>query len=305
MTRLLSHLAALVVLCTPALAAEKPVVYTTFYPTEYFVERIAGDAVAVVNPVPADADPIFWEPPREVLAAYQQADLIVLNGAGFEKWVAKATLPGDRVVDTAAPFSDRFIHYEDAVTHSHGPEGEHTHAGLDGHTWVDPVTAKMQAAAIRDALAGRFPEHADAFAAGFAALAADLDALDAKLRDYAAGDNADAPLFMSHPAYNYIARRYGWNIENLDLDPEAMPDDATFAEIRAMKETHPARYLIWEGTPAPEIAARFADALGLESIVFSPVESLGPEERAAGEDYLSIMKRNIEAMGAVFAPETV
>lgn len=301
----LTAAAMLAAAAAPALAADKPVAYTTFYPTQYFAERIAGDLIEVVNPVPEDADAIFWEPTREDLIAYQQADLIILNGTGFAKWVTSATLPEDRIVDTAEPFSDSFILYEDAVTHSHGDDGTHTHAGLDGHTWVDPVNAKIQAQEIEKALAERYPEHAAAFAAGLANLAADLDSLDAKLREYQAGENADTPIFASHPAYNYIARRYGWNQVPLDLDPEEMPSDETFAEIEAMQKTHPARYLVWEGEPLPEIAARFETELGIESIVFSPAELVAASDLAAGDDYMAIMRRNIEALAAIYEPDTV
>ena len=64
----------------PATAADdRPVVYTTFYPTQYLTQRIGGDLIEVVNPVPENADPIFWEPTREDLRAYQRADLIVLT----------------------------------------------------------------------------------------------------------------------------------------------------------------------------------------------------------------------------------
>ena len=41
-------------------AEDKPVVYTVNYPLQYFAERIAGDLVEVVLPVPADIDPAFW-----------------------------------------------------------------------------------------------------------------------------------------------------------------------------------------------------------------------------------------------------
>ena len=284
----------------PATAADdRPVVYTTFYPTQYLTQRIGGDLIEVVNPVPGDADPIFWEPTREDLRAYQRADLIVLNGAGFEKWVESATLPEDRVVDTAGGFEDEFIVYEDAVTHSHGSVGEHSHEGLDGHTWLDPIHAKAQAEAIKGALAGRFPEHADAFEEGFRDLAADLDGLDARLRDYQAGYDGK-PLFMSHPAYNYIGRRYGWNFQNLDLDPEEMPSDETFADIRRRMEHHPAAYILWEAEPAPEIAERFKKELGLTSITFSPVELLSREEIDAGTDYLDVMRRNLDGIAVVF-----
>ena len=54
-------------------------VATTFYPTTYFAQRIAGDLARVTCPVPAGADPIFWQPTAEDIGAFQSADLIVLN----------------------------------------------------------------------------------------------------------------------------------------------------------------------------------------------------------------------------------
>jgi zinc transport system substrate-binding protein len=277
----------------------KPVVYTTFYPTEYFTWRIAGDLVEAVCPVPEDEDAIFWMPEAEKVAAYQQADLIVLNGADFAKWAAKVSLPESRVVNTAKPFEDEFINFEHATVHSHGPAGEHAHEGLDGHTWVDPVNAKTQAGEIKRALVERFPEHKAAFEQGFAGLTRDLDALDAKLKEYRE-DYENEPLLASHPTYNYIARRYGWNIRNLDLDPEEMPSDETFEEIGQILEKHPAKYLIWEAYPTEAIAERMQKELGVKSIEFSPCELLSEQERQEGVDYLKVMRRNLENIREIF-----
>ncbi len=62
-------------------------VYVVNYPLKYFAERIGGDHVRVKFPVPADVDPANWNPDLADIAAYQQADLILLNGAGYAKWV--------------------------------------------------------------------------------------------------------------------------------------------------------------------------------------------------------------------------
>ncbi len=270
----------------------KPVVYTTFYPTTYFVQRIAGDLVEVVCPVPPGEDAIFWQPDDAAIGAYQEADLIVVNGAGLEKWVATASLPESRMVDTAKPFAAEFLRFEKTVNHSHGPAGEHAHEGIDGHTWLDPVQAKVQAGEIEKALARLLPAHAAAIAARARALRADLDALDAGLREASAALGGQ-PLLASHPAYNYVARRYGLNLRNLDLDPETMPDDATFAAIRDVLLTHPAKLILWESSPGEEIAKRFEAELGLRSVEFSPCELMDPAARAKGEDYLVVMNRNL------------
>ena len=260
-------------------------VLTTFYPTQYFAERIAGNHLSVICPVPDDADPIFWRPDKESILKYQSADLIIVNGAQFEKWLTTTSLPEGRIIDTAKSFEQDFIRYQDSTTHKHGAAGEHTHEGIDGHTWLDPINAKVQAAAIHQAFAKRWPSHAADFEANFQKLVADLDALDAKFKEI----DPTVPLLASHPAYNYLARRYGWKITNLDLDPAQMPPKDAIAD------DHPAKLLLWESEPNDKGVALLKKRYGIESIVFSPAELKGDQ------DYLETMHANIEALSTALA----
>lgn len=273
----------------------KPVVLTTFYPTTYFASRLAGDDAEVICPVPEDEDPIFYEPPADVVARYQAADLIVVNGAEFEKWVLRTSLPESRIVDTARPFEDRWLRFKKAVEHSHGPSGKHTHRGIDGHTWLDPENAKIQSAEIAKGLTRILPDRAAAIEKRLEALHADLDGLGAAWTE-ASKAYAGEVIYASHPAYNYVAKRYEWAIENLDLDPETMPEEKVFDEVKSRLAERPARYLIWESAPKPEIAKRFHDGLGLVSLVVSPCEMPGDL------DYLAQMHKNVETMKPALTP---
>jgi zinc transport system substrate-binding protein len=271
----------------------KPVVYTTFYPTTYFVERIGGDLVDVVCPLPAGEDAIFWQPDDATLRKYQTADLVVVNGAEFEKWLMKVSLPEARVVDSAARLPGDLLEYADAFTHSHGPAGEHAHEGIDGHTWVDPLNAARQAEAICEGLKVILAGHEAALEERCAALVADLEALDAELRALTETYGGQT-ILASHPAYNYLVRTHGWNVVNLDLDPETMPDEESLGEIGAIVEESEAKFLVWESPPRPEIAKKLEDDLGLKSVVFSPCEQ--PDDSG---DYLAVMKRNVRALEPV------
>lgn len=277
-----------------------PTVYTTFYPTTYFAERIGGAHVRVVCPCPADADPAYWMPDDSAVAAYQQADLIVINGAEFEKWLARVTLPESRMVNTASGIKDEWIVLEEAVTHSHGPAGAHAHSGIDGHTWVDPVNAKAQAQQIADAFARVWPAHAETFKANMAALAADLDKVDARLRQV--GEKlGKRTLLCAHPAYNYLARRQGWTVKSFHLDPaETPPADEWAAIAKACAESQPAA-MLWEAEPLEETRTLLRERCGLPSVVFSPAEALDDTERAAGVDFLSIMHANADRLLAALA----
>lgn len=273
---------------------QKPIVYTTFYPTLYFTEQIAGGLVDVVCPVPEDEDAIFWEAYKypEIIQKYQEADLIVLNGAGFAKWVEKVSLPQDKMVDTAKPFEKDFIVTE-GETHSHGNQGTHSHAGLDGHTWVDPVNAIVQAQEIKKALLKLFPEHQQKLEDNYQKLEKQLNELVEILANYGKSVNARQPLLASHPAYNYIARRFSWNIKSLDLDPEEMISEEQINEIKELLKNHTAKYLIWESMPLPETVEKLQHETGLESIEFSPCELLSTEDKQKNIDYLTVMRNNL------------
>lgn len=276
-------------------AALDPVVMTTFYPTTFVAERIAGGTVDVRCPLPRDADPIFWQPDRATLQAYQRAALVVINGAGLERWVGGASLPPSRVVDSAAAFESRWMRYEQATVHSHGAVGEHVHEGLDGHTWLDPVLLSEQADAILAGMIAAFPEHADALRENHAALEADLDELHRAWQQLAE-PLGRAQLLAAHPAYNYLARRLELTLHNLDLDPGSPPSEAERAEISALASGAGSTLLLWESEPV-EPGAGVSGVIG---VVVSPCE-----QPPVGGDYLGAMADSIDRLRAALAGRAV
>lgn len=277
----------------------EPVVMTSFYPTAYFASRIAQGAVAVRCPLPDGADPAFWQPTPAVIEDYQRARLIVLNGAEFEKWVDRVSLPRSRVVDTTAGVKDQLLRLDRTFTHSHGTTGEHSHKGLDGHTWLSPTMARAQSLAIRDAMTNAWPEHQATFDAGFEALDRDLASLADRLEQLSPAVSA-ATVLCSHPAYNYLAREFGWAIQNLALDHGEPLDEEALAQVRELVEESGSapegvvKIMLWESSPLDATAEQLDDRFGLVSVVFSPCES-DPGE-AGGRDYLVVMHANIDRL---------
>jgi len=272
-------------------------VYTTFYPTWFFVKTIGGSSVNAVNPIPPDEDPIFFQPPAEMVLEYQQkADMIVLNGAGYARWVAKVMLPEEKVVNAGAAFEHDLIEIEAATTHSHGEQGEHTHEGIDGHTWIDPQLAMEQCRAIAAALEAQAPEHAQDFTSRLEALLAGLQDLDDRLRALQE-KGLEVPVVASHPAYNYLCRRYGWTVVSFDFDPQSLPAGPELEKLKAHVDAHPGtRYMVWEEMPCAATAQAIRETCGLEPIEFAPVETPPGKDL----DYLEIMQRNIENLTPLF-----
>ena len=126
------------------------------YPLLYFAERIGGEHVELIYPIPDDVDPAYWLP-YQALEEIQQADLIMANGADYAKWMGKVSLPSSKVIYTSKAFADRYIKIEEGTTHSHGAEGEHVHYGYAFTTWLDFKLALSQAEVVKNALVNKRP----------------------------------------------------------------------------------------------------------------------------------------------------
>lgn len=301
-TLLCSALLGALVACGPAekesATSRSGGVFATNYPMEYFAERIAGDTLEITFLAPPDVDPAFWTPTDEEIARLQAADLVLLSGATYEKWRDKVSLPTKNLVDTFAATGVKPLTLPTAITHSHGAAGEHSHTGIDFNTWLDPRLAKQQAQAIAAALEEHSPENAALYAANLAKLEQDLDGLDEAfgLLGLDQGDVSEWPLLASHPVYGYLAERYGWNLEARLWEPEEMPNDEEWQELAHLLEYHPAKWMIYEDTPAPEIAAKL-EKLGVGTVVFRPCGNRPPSG-----DYLGEMRAGIERLRPAFQP---
>ncbi len=277
----------------PSVAESKLSVYTVNYPLKYFAERIAREHADVVFPLPTGVDPAFWIPDTATIGQYQRADLIILNGANYAKWINTVTLPQLKFVNTSASFRDEYIKVDDVVTHRHGPGGEHAHTGIAFTTWLDFSNAAVQAKAIMTALSRERPEHQAAFERSFAILEKELLSLDDEIKAIVA-NQPNRPLLASRPVYHYFARRYGLNLKSVMWEAEEAPSDAQWAELLRVTKEYPAKWMIWEGKPNPVSVMRLQE-MGVAGLVFDPCANT-PQRG----DFMSVMRGNVERLKETF-----
>jgi putative ABC transport system permease protein len=274
----------------PAATARKRIAVVN-YPLEYFTQRIAGNHVDILFPVPKNEDPAFWKPKDDDIRQFQQADLILLNGAEYEKWLPAAVLPLTKQIVTSQSFADRYVKNGEVVTHSHGPQGMHSHGLIDFNTWMDPQQAILQAQSIHDELVRLVPGAAKDFDAKFESLKKDLTALDQKL-EAASSYLGKAPLLGSHPVYQYAARRYGWNLQAVHWEPDEMPSEEEWKKFAELYSKHSAKVMIWEEDPLPAVASRLRK-MGLEPIAFETCAN-APDSG----DFMTAMQANARRLEA-------
>ena len=268
-------------------AESKVQVYTVNYPLKYFAERIGGELVEVYFPVPSGVDPVYWFPGADVVREYQKADLILLNGAGYAKWIKKATLPRSKLVNTSKSFKDQYLYIQNSVTHSHGTGENHSHGEIAFNTWIDPELAIKQSEEIKNSLIKILPDNNEVFDANFSSLKNDLIKVDNSLKDIFA-KYSDKPLIASHPVYQYLQRRYQLNLKSVHWEPDEYPNPEKTLELIKILKEHPASIMIWEDEPLPETTQKLQE-MEIKSVVFNPCANV-PDEG----DYLSVMNSNID-----------
>jgi zinc transport system substrate-binding protein len=280
---------------TSAIAGQddRLVVYTVNYPLQYFAERIGGDLVDVHFPAPDDIDPAFWAPDTETILAYQQADLVMLNGAGYAKWLNQVSLPKRKLIDTSAKSVSEYIRQDSGISHSHGPSGDHSHGDYAFTTWLDFQLAITQSRSIADALSKKRPQYTQTFTANLAALEADLLNLDQQMKTTIKGQSSTL-LLASHPVYQYLTRRYELNLKSMHWEPDQYPSPEQWQALEKRLADYPAKVMIWEDESLTSTIEQLS-SLGIESIVFKPSAN-----RPKQSDFLSVMQQNIQNLQKTF-----
>jgi zinc/manganese transport system substrate-binding protein len=270
------------------------------------VERVGGDAVQVTTLIGPGIDAHTYDPAPADLVVLAEADVIFENGLGFEPWLdgfyASTQPPGMRIV-----VSEGITPREAGADHDQQPEGEagdeheadegHEPGEFDPHAWHDVANAIHMVGAIRDALAAADPVNAELYEANAAAYVAELEALDAAIREQVATLPADRrKLVTSHDTFGYFADAYGFEILGTALgslsteagDPSARDIAALIGQI----EEAGVPAIFAENVANPDLMESLAAEAGVELAPPLYTDALGPEG-SPGETYIGMMQSNV------------
>jgi zinc transport system substrate-binding protein len=261
---------------------DKVRVVASFYPIFEFVKRIGGDRVEVSSLIPVGIEPHDYEPTIQQIQNALTADMLVINGAGFEGgWVND--INPEFLLDTSVGLN---------LTRS---ANEGSSQSVNPHVWLDPILVKQQVENIRDGLIKVDPANSAYYKEYANRFLSELDSLDKKIRsELATCEKKDFIAF--HNAFIYFSERYGLiqhSIHGVSPEADVLPQ-------RLQQIVGLARDMGLDTIYSEELLdPRFANVIAQEIpngkvLVLSPIEGIDKEEQNAGVDYLDKMEENIE-----------
>lgn len=265
----------------PASQVEKLKVVTSFYPLYDFASHVAGDRAEVSSLIPPGIEPHDWEPTLGDVTKARNADVLVINGAGFESWAAG--IGAKTLVNTTEGLSLGPVQKD--------VEG---HMGVNPHVWLDPVLAKHQVEVIRAAFAKADPANAGYYDDNARKFSSELDALDSTIRqELASCKRSDFISF--HDAFKWFAERYGLvqhSIQGVSPEGEVLPQK--IQETIQLAKSLGIKVVYSEDLVDSRLSDVIAGEIpGAKVLVLSPVEGVSSAERAAGIGYMEKMKENL------------
>ena len=314
---------AALVVSVPAAAAEPVRVVASFSILEDMVRVIGGADIELTTLIERGGDAHAYDPTPADIRRLSQAQVLVVNGLGFEGWVPRLVsasgFRGEQIVasDGVKPvaLSADAVHHHDHGGHSHhdhkhSPGSGHHHPAparssqIDPHAWQDLENGVVYARNIAQGLARVDPANASHYLDRAGQYIAQLQARHADIKAALAAIPVERRRVVTpHAAFGYFGAAYGIEFLSLaglssDAEPSARDMARLIQDIRASKSTA----LFAEGVSAnTRVIEQVARETGLRvgGVLFS--DSLDAPGRPAAT-YLGMFSTNAGNIISALSP---
>lgn len=260
-------------------------------------QNVAGDRLKIDTLMPLGLDPHAYEPaPRDVVRV-ADADVLIVNGAGFEEWLAEVldnAGSGQLVIEASAGLISRQAAGDEAAMHGE----EHEHAN-DPHFWLDPTQAVHYVAAIRDGLTQADPAGQAIYAANAASYSAELNELDRWIAAQIEQIPPDRRLLVTdHESLGYYADRYGLRITGAvtpSSSSSAAPSAQQLAQLADLIRSSGAPAIFLETGANTQFAEQLQAETGVAVVTGLHTHSVTTADGPA-PTYIEMMRANTRAI---------
>ena len=257
--------------------------------------QIGGDRIEIHTLVGRDADAHVYQPTPADAKKLAQAQLVVVNGFGFEGWIdrlVKSSGYRGRIVTASAGVK--------ALGRPHGDERQRAHAhdgDADPHAWQDLANALQYADNIAAALAAADPAGKAIYMENAEQYKIEIRALDAAIRrSFSTIPAAGRKVVTTHDAFAYFGRAYGLAfIAPVGINTEAEPSAADIGRIIRQIRSEKIPAVFMESISDPRLLERIRQESGAAIGGTLYADSLS-QDKGPAPTYLEMMRYNAKTL---------
>jgi ABC-type Zn uptake system ZnuABC Zn-binding protein ZnuA len=274
---------------SPADGGKKLKVVATTTQVADFARNVGGDKVKVTQILKPNVDPHDYEPSPADIQAVAEADVVVENGVGLERWL-------DQLIKSGG-FHGTLVDTSKGVAVRKGNGSAEESAG-DPHIWHNPKNAEIMSRNIATAFEAKDSADQATYQANLTSYTTKLDRLDTwiaqQINTLPAGRRK---LVTNHDAFGYYIDRY-----HLTFVGSIIPSFDTSAELSGRQlslllakiKSTGVKAIFSESSLPPKTAEAIGDQAGVkveagEDSLYG--DTLGPAG-SAGATYLDMERHN-------------
>lgn len=252
-------------------------------PQKYFVEKIVKDKFEINVMVKPGSSPHNFEPKPSQMKSLVASKAYFLIGDSSEKnWIekfkqnAKNTLFVDTTIGVERIEMLKHEHHdedehEDHKNHEHKEEkhDEHEHVGLDPHIWLDPVSVKIQAKNIYEAMIKIDSANSEFYKTNYEEFIKELDTLDTDIKTLLS-PHKDKAFMVFHPSWGYFAKRY--ELEQISIEIQGKePKPNELVELIEESKKHDIKIVFVSPQFSQKSAQTISKNIGANVVAIDPL----------------------------------
>ncbi|UKL13604.1 metal ABC transporter substrate-binding protein [Dissulfurimicrobium hydrothermale] len=281
-----------------ATAEGRLAVVTSIFPVSEMVRAVGGDRVDVRQLLPPGSDPHSWEPKISDMLCLEQADLVVLIGAGLEPWaggIVNKVRSGGGGVLVLAEGSD-LKGWRGRTSEVEGHD-HHGHGWADPHIWLDFKWDAEATMRIAKKLADLDPAGAGFYEENARRYAKALEALDTSYRRTLSSCEQKTLVVAGHAAFGYLAEAYGLRqVALYGISPDASPSPKKMADVIELVKKEGVKAIFFDDTVNDSLGKAISRETGAQCFVITPGESLKKNDIVDKTTFIKLMYRNLAAL---------
>ena len=311
MKRILSILLAAALLlpagCAPAAPAEEGEVRLSVVATTYPIYLLAREVIQGVEGVEVErlntgSVSCLHDYTLSVddMKKLERADVVAVNGAGLEDFMADALDTSDAAVIDCS----EGVELLENLSHDHAEGDEdHDHGHWDPHYWMDPRNAAEMAGNIARGLAQADPDHEGTYLSNLTRADTLLTSWDGELEAQVKGGPEITGLITFHDGFQYFAKAYGLPLlAAIEEEAGSEASAKEIVEITRLVQEKDIPVIFTEVNGSDATANAIARETGCAVAQLTMLMD-GPEDGTLYDHYYAGLKDNVAAIVNGFAGE--
>ena len=260
-------------------------IVTTLFPQYDFARQVSGDKADVSLLLPPGVEAHAYEPSTADIVKISECDMFIYTGDSMEPWAKKLIDSGE--------IHGTVINLTEGVTLDNESDGD-----PDPHVWTDPQYADEMVRKIADALCTADSANAEVYKENADDYRNSIKKLDEDFKACVDAAPHKEMVFGTKFSLHYFTKRYG--ISHLaafdSCGEETEPSVKVMTELIEAVKVNSLKYVWYGELESTKTAEAIANETGAMTIKFHSCHNVTKSEFDAGETYVSLMTKNLDAL---------